>query len=115
MISIKESTYDGGIATQALAYSIQEAFKNGAVDLWVDPHPANVKAIDLYHKLGFVQKEMPEYVIAMGEDPTLYTYMELEKNDFSLKLEDAINTIEDDNKKEMLKKADSYLKRRSSN
>ena len=33
----------------------------------------------------------------------------------SLKLEDAINTIEYDNKKEMLKKADSYLKRRSSN
>ncbi|SES42734.1 Protein N-acetyltransferase, RimJ/RimL family [Butyrivibrio fibrisolvens] len=114
-IKLLKSARGRGIATQALAYSIQEAFKNGAVDLWVDPHPANVKAIDLYHKLGFVQKEMPEYVIAMGEDPTLYTYMELEKNDFSLKLEDAINTIEYDNKKEMLKKADSYLKRRSSN
>lgn len=32
-----------------------------------------------------------------------------------LKLEDAINTIEYDNKKEMLKKADSYLKSKAEN
>ena len=68
-----------GIAAQALSHSIQEAFKHGAETLWVDPHPSNEKALKLYHKLGFVQKEMPEYVIALGEDPTVYVYMELRK------------------------------------
>ena len=66
-----------GIATQALKYSIKEAFKNGAEELWVDPNPSNSKAIALYRRMGFVQKEMPEYVIAMGEDPNVYIYMEL--------------------------------------
>ena len=66
-----------GIATQALSYSIREAFKHGAKRVWVDPHPSNANAIHLYKKLGFVQKEMPEDVIALGEDPTVFTYMEL--------------------------------------
>lgn len=69
-----------GIATQALSYSIQEAFKHGAEKVWVDPHPLNAKAITLYHKLGFVQKEMPEDVIAFGEDPTVFVYLELLKD-----------------------------------
>jgi RimJ/RimL family protein N-acetyltransferase len=69
-----------GIATQALSYSIQEAFKHGAEKVWVDPHPLNFNAINLYHKLGFVQKEMPPEVIAMGEDPAVFTYMELLKD-----------------------------------
>lgn len=68
-----------GIATKALTYSIQEAFKHGALSVWVDPHPLNEKALRLYHKLGFVQKEMPEHVIALGEDPNLYVYLELRK------------------------------------
>ena len=75
-----------GIATQALSYSIREAFKHGAEKVWVDPHPLNVKAINLYHKLGFEQKEMPEDVIALGEDPTVYTYMELCKEQWKEKL-----------------------------
>ena len=68
-----------GIATQALEYSIKEAFKNGAETLWVDPHPDNTKAIALYQRLGFIQKEMPKHVIAMGEDPDRFVYMELRK------------------------------------
>ncbi|MBR1649534.1 MAG: GNAT family N-acetyltransferase [Lachnospiraceae bacterium] len=68
-----------GIATEALSFSIKEAFKNGAETLWVDPHPDNAKAVALYSRLGFIQKEMPEHVIAMGEDPSVYTYMELVK------------------------------------
>lgn len=68
-----------GIATQALSYTIEEAFKYGAETLWVDPHPENAKAIALYQRLGFTQKEMPEHVIALGEDPTVYIYMELRK------------------------------------
>ena len=68
-----------GIATKALSHSIEEAFKNGAETLWVDPHPANSKAIALYERLGFVRKKMPEHVIEMGEDPNLFVYMELRK------------------------------------
>lgn len=66
-----------GIATRALKHSIEEAFKNGAETLWVDPHPQNDKAIALYERLGFKKKPMPEYVIKMGEDPNMYVYMEL--------------------------------------
>ena len=68
-----------GIATKALSYAMEEAFKNGAETLWVDPHPANSKAIALYERLGFVRKEMPEHVIEMGEDPNVFAYMELRK------------------------------------
>lgn len=68
-----------GIATKALSFAIEEAFKNGATVLWVDPHPENVKAIALYEKLGFVKKEMPEEVVALGEDPAVYCYMELRR------------------------------------
>lgn len=66
-----------GIATQALSYAIEEAFKNGAEKVWVDPDPQNAKAIALYERLGFVQKDMPEYLIAQGEDPASNIYMEL--------------------------------------
>ena len=76
-IKLLEFARGRGIATQALSYSIQEALKNGAKTLWVDPHPENEKAIALYSKLGFIQKEMPQHVIAMGEDPSAYVYMEL--------------------------------------
>lgn len=68
-----------GIATQALSHAIREAFQNGAETLWVDPHPENGKAIALYQRLGFVRKEMPAHVIAMGEDPDRFAYMELRK------------------------------------
>ena len=60
-------------------YSIEEAFRNGAEILWVDPHPANSKALALYERLGFVRKDMPAHVIAMGEDPNVFAYMELRK------------------------------------
>ncbi len=69
-----------GIATRALSFAIEEAVKNGAETLWVDPHPENAKAIALYRRLGFIEKEMPAHVIAMGEDPARFTYMELSKN-----------------------------------
>ena len=78
-IKLFEFARGRGIATQALSYSIQEAFTHGAESVWVDPHPANSKAIALYQRLGFVQKEMPEHVIAMGEDPNRFVYMELRK------------------------------------
>jgi hypothetical protein len=64
MIEIKESTFDDVKSIQAL---------------WVDPRPENSKAIALYQRLGFVKKDMPEHVIALGEDPDVFVYMELSK------------------------------------
>ena len=69
-----------GIASKALSHAIEEAFKNGAETLWVDPRPANIKALALYERLGFVRKEMPDHVIAMGEDPEIFSYMELSRS-----------------------------------
>ena len=69
-----------GIATQAILYAIEEAFKNGAKTVWVDPNAQNVKAIALYERLGFKQKDMPKHVIALGEDPKTNIYFELCKD-----------------------------------
>ena len=68
-----------GIATKALTFAIAEAFKNGAKTVWVDPDPENAKAIALYERLGFEKKPMPAHVVAMGEDPEQYVYMERKK------------------------------------
>ncbi|MBR3105414.1 MAG: GNAT family N-acetyltransferase [Lachnospiraceae bacterium] len=78
-IKLFRSAWGRGIATGALEYSIDQAFKNGAEKVWVDPRPDNSRAIALYRRMGFVQKEMPEHVIALGEDPTVFIYMELAK------------------------------------
>lgn len=69
-----------GIAATALSYAIKEAFKNGAKRVWVDPNPANVKAIALYERLGFERKPMPEYLI--GEEGIVSIYMELNLGHF---------------------------------
>ena len=68
-----------GIATQAVSHAMEEAFRNGAKTVWVDPDPQNVKAIALYKRLGFHQKEMPAHVIALGEDPARNIYFERSK------------------------------------
>ena len=70
-----------GIAAKALSYVMKEAFRNGAETVWVDPAPQNAKALALYDRLGFVRKDMPEHVIAMGEDPAANIYMELRRED----------------------------------
>jgi len=64
------------IATQALSHAIDTAFANGASCVWVDPNPANEKAIALYERLGFERKPMPNYLIEPGEVSTSI-YMEL--------------------------------------
>lgn len=64
-----------GIATTALTYAIEEAFKNGAEKVWVDPNPDNEKAIALYERLGFERKPMPEYLIE--DEGVTSIYMEL--------------------------------------
>lgn len=70
-----------GIAAKALSHAIEEAFRHGAESVWVDPNPENAKAIALYERLGFKRKDMPEHVIAMGEDPAASIYMELGKHE----------------------------------
>ena len=69
-----------GIATKALTHAIEAAFQNGAETVWVDPAPENARALALYRRLGFTQKEMPEHVIAQGEDPATNLYFELHRN-----------------------------------
>ena len=64
-----------GIAATALTYAIEEAFRNGAEKVWVDPNPNNVKAIALYERLGFERKPMPEYL--MEDEGITSIYMEL--------------------------------------
>ncbi|MBE6989124.1 MAG: GNAT family N-acetyltransferase [Ruminococcaceae bacterium] len=68
-----------GIATAGLSYAIKEAFQNGAEIVWVDPNPENMKAIALYERLGFQQKDFPEYLISKDEEQTSI-YMELSKS-----------------------------------
>lgn len=65
-----------GIGTAGLMYAIKEAVANGAKSVWVDPKRQNVKAIALYQRLGFVEKEMPTH-IAQLEDGDDIVYMEL--------------------------------------
>ena len=64
-----------GIATKALSFAIEEAFKNGAEKVWVDPNPQNIKAIALYERWGFVSKQMPDYLVE--ENGVTSIYMEL--------------------------------------
>ena len=61
-----------GIATVALGYTIEEAFKNGAERVWVDPNPENMKALALYERLGFVRKPMPAYLVDPQWSASLY-------------------------------------------
>ncbi|MGN1027112.1 MAG: GNAT family N-acetyltransferase [Faecousia sp.] len=49
-----------GIATKALSFAIEEAFRHGASKVWVDPKPLNEKAIRLYERLGFDRRAMPK-------------------------------------------------------
>lgn len=65
-----------GIATAGLSYAIKEAFRNGARTVWVDPNPNNLKAIALYKKLGFQNKDFPKYLLSDDEKPASI-YMEL--------------------------------------
>ncbi len=77
-IKLFRSARGRGIAAAGLSYAIKEAFRNGAETVWVDPVPENVKAIALYERLGFRQKDFPEYLANEGKG-TGSVYMELKK------------------------------------
>ncbi len=67
-----------GIGTAGLSHAIREAFRNGAESVWVDPNPENSKAIALYRRLGFREKEYPAYLLS-GKEAPHSIYMELRK------------------------------------
>ena len=67
-----------GIAYNALSYAIEEAFNNGAISVWVDPNPNNLKAIALYQKLGFKKENRPDY-LKCDEEYSSYIFMKLTK------------------------------------
>ncbi len=64
-----------GIAGKALKFAAARAFENGAEKCFVTPHPENAKAIALYRRIGFEQKEMPEELF--DPDYPGYLYFEL--------------------------------------
>jgi len=70
-----------GIASRALSYTITKAFDNGAQKVWVDPNPANSKALALYERLGFIAKDMPDYLreTEMSDVDFSPVYMEIDK------------------------------------
>lgn len=67
-----------GIAASGLSHAIKEAFQNGAETVWVNPNSDNMKAITLYKRLGFQNKDFPEHLIPEEEEPSSI-YMELRK------------------------------------
>ena len=69
-----------GIAAAGLTHAINEAFQNGAETVWVDPVPENTKAVALYERLGFQQKDFPAYLAAEHEQyNSIYMERELER------------------------------------
>lgn len=67
-----------GIANEALSFVINEAYKNGAKDIYVVPNPRNKRAIIFYEKLGFEHKDAPDFIVGRFPQFDDY-YMELYK------------------------------------
>lgn len=67
-----------GIAEYALSYAINQVFSNNlATRAYVEPHPQNKKAWNLYNKLGFISKARPEFLEKWD------TYLEITKDKFN--------------------------------
>lgn len=69
-----------GIGTFALSHALDQAFLIGGASIaWVDPNPDNVKALQLYERLGFSRTHRPAHL----EDPGCpYVYMEMNREDW---------------------------------
>ena len=75
-IKLLPHVHGKGIAEYALRFVINEVKRtNAANSVWVDPHIDNEKAIKLYKKLGFKDKEFPDYLLY--EDDGKHRYMEM--------------------------------------
>lgn len=76
-IKLLPETQGRGIAKYALRFAIEQAFIQGkAKRVYVDPHPDNVKAWNLYRKLGFISKPQPTYLEPWD------TYLEISREDW---------------------------------
>jgi len=66
-----------GIAESALRFAIEQAFLQGyAKRVYVDPHPDNLSAWNLYRKLGFTSKTRPAHLEQWD------TYLDISKEDW---------------------------------
>ena len=78
------SVYEDGVYCGETKYSIDEQTRSASLDvkLFASARGRGIatKALALYRRLGFTQKEMPEHVIAQGEDPETNLYFELHRN-----------------------------------
>ncbi len=69
-----------GIASFSLSHTLDQAFlTGGAKTAWVDPNPENVRALKLYERLGFQEKQRPDHLEDPGCD---YVYMEVSREDW---------------------------------
>jgi RimJ/RimL family protein N-acetyltransferase len=69
-----------GIAEYALRFAIDQAFQQGKANrVYVDPHSDNLKAWNLYRKLGFIKETRPEYLEKWD------TYLEISREDWENK------------------------------
>ena len=66
-----------GFGYLGLKHAICEAFNQGAHTVWVDPNQANIKALALYHRLGFVAAKRPSH----QDDVEGFLYLHLRKAD----------------------------------
>lgn len=67
-----------GIGTAGLSKAIDEAFARGAARVYVDPNPANDKALALYDRLGFQRVDPPPHIAVDWSDVDFApVYMEL--------------------------------------
>ncbi|MGL5406272.1 MAG: GNAT family N-acetyltransferase [Propionibacteriaceae bacterium] len=66
-----------GIAAAGLSKAIDEAFTHGAMRVYVDPNPANAKALALYDRLGFQRVDPPPHIAASCDVDFNPIYMEL--------------------------------------
>lgn len=69
-----------GIAFAALSFALDAAFREGsATAAYVDPDPANSKALALYQRLGFLAAARPKHL----KDPGCpYVYLEMSRENW---------------------------------
>jgi RimJ/RimL family protein N-acetyltransferase len=80
-IKLKPEVQGKGIAEYALRHIIEYLCREGkTISVWVDPNEDNNKARKLYKKIGFMEKDFPEYLLE--EDDGKHIYMELILNEY---------------------------------
>ncbi|UVJ53100.1 GNAT family N-acetyltransferase [Trueperella pyogenes] len=77
-IKLTSTARGKGIGAAGLSRAIEEAFAHGALRVYVDPNPANDKAIALYTRLGFQGATPPPHIATSWSGMDFHpVYMEL--------------------------------------